>query len=246
VALADKLDTLVGFFAIDERPTGSKDPYALRRAALGVIRLVVENGMRLPLAQVLRAAHGLYGVQGLAPADAVAKDLLDFFADRLKVVLRDQGVRHDLVDAVFALGGEDDLVRLLARVRALQEFLGTESGSNLLAAYRRGSNIVRIEEKKDGTSYGQAPDSGLLEQDEEKALARALADAQARAVPLLEREDFSGCMAALSDLRGPLDAFFDRVTVNTDRPELRANRLRVLSQIRSTLDRVAEFSRIEG
>jgi glycyl-tRNA synthetase beta chain len=246
VALADKLDTLVGFFAIGERPTGSKDPYALRRAALGVIRLIVENDLRLPLARLLGAAHGLYRAPGLAPAASVSRDLVDFFADRLKVVLRDQGVRHDLVDAVFALGGEDDLVRLLARVRALQEFLGTEAGANLLAAYRRGSNIVRIEERKDGTSYDAAPDAALLEQDEERDLARALADAEARAVPLLGREDFSGCMAALSDLRGPLDAFFDRVTVNTDRPELRANRLRLLSRIRATLDQVAEFARVEG
>jgi glycyl-tRNA synthetase beta chain len=266
VALADKLDTLVGFFAIDERPTGSKDPYALRRAALGVIRLIVENGLRLPLVPALRAADRLMRstmVQlagnggpavlsvnrpraGFGEMEATIGDLLDFFADRLKVTLRDQGVRHDLVDAVFALGGEDDLVRLLARVRALQEFLGTEAGANLLAAYRRASNIVRIEEKKDGRAHGGDPDPALLEQEEERALFRALSDARERAVPLLAQEDFAGCMAVLSDLRGPVDAFFERVTVNTDRPDLRVNRLRLLSQIRATLDRVAEFSRVEG
>ncbi|WP_207477630.1 glycine--tRNA ligase subunit beta [Arenibaculum pallidiluteum] len=250
VALADKLDTLAGFFAIDEKPTGSKDPYALRRAALGVIRLIVENGLRLPLRAVLGEAVRLYAGAGIAAAaaraEAVPGELIEFFADRLKVVLRDQGVRHDLVDAVFALGDEHDLVRLLARVRALQDFVGSDAGANLLAAYRRATNIVRIEEKKDGAVYGGDPADALLDQEEEKALFRALRDARARAVPLLEREDFSGCMASLSDLRGPVDAFFDRVTVNTDRAELRANRLRLLSQIRATLDQVAEFSRVEG
>lgn len=247
VALADKLDTLVGFFAIGERPTGSKDPFALRRAALGVIRLVVENGLRLRLLDVFAAAHALHRADGLAPGDEVAGQLLDFFADRLKVVLRDRGVRHDLVDAVFALGGEDDLVRLLARVDALREFLATEDGANLLTACRRASNIVRIEEKKDGLSYqDEAPEASLLEQPEEKALFAALGEAERAAVPLLAREDFSGCMAAMARLRQPVDAFFDRVTVNTDRADLRANRLRLLGQIRATLDQVADFSRIEG
>jgi glycyl-tRNA synthetase beta chain len=246
-ALADKLDTLVGFFAIDEKPTGSKDPFALRRAALGVIRLIVENRLRLPLGEAFRAAHALHRAEGLAPAEVVVPQLLDFFADRLKVVLRESGVRHDLVDAVFALGGEDDLVRLLARVEALQALLASEDGANLLTAYRRASNIVRIEEKRDGRSYeGEAPDAGLLDQDEEQALLSSLVEAGRRAVPLLEREDFSGCMAVMAGLRGPVDAFFDRVTVNADRPDLRANRLRLLGQIRATLDKVADFSRIEG
>ncbi|WP_158043716.1 glycine--tRNA ligase subunit beta [Skermanella pratensis] len=246
VALADKLDTLVGFFAIDERPTGSKDPYALRRAALGLIRLIMDNGLRLDLGSIFGIAHGLYRAEKLVPAAQVGPQLLDFFADRLKVVLRDRGVRHDLVDAVFALGGEDDLVRLLSRVQALQGFLGTDDGANLLTAYRRATNIVRIEEKKDGTGHGGAPEAGLLEQPEEKALFQALAEAERCAVPLLATEDFAGCMGALAALRAPVDAFFDKVTVNADQPPLRVNRLRLLSQIPATLNRIADFSRIEG
>ena len=246
VALADKLDTLVGFFAIDEKPTGSKDPYALRRAALGVIRLIVENGLRLELTKVFTLAHKLQSADKLIPASDTAGQLLDFFADRLKVVLRDRGVRHDLVDAVFALGGEDDLVRLLARVEALQGFLGSDDGANLLVAYRRASNIVRIEEKKDGRTYGDAPEAGLLELAEEEALFKSLAAAEKNAVPLLAAEDFAGCMGALAALRAPVDAFFDKVTVNADQPPLRVNRLRLLSQIPATLNRIADFSRIEG
>ncbi|EWY41305.1 glycyl-tRNA synthetase subunit beta [Skermanella stibiiresistens SB22] len=246
VALADKLDTLVGFFAIDERPTGSKDPYALRRAALGLIRLIVDNGLRLELGRVFELAHGLYRAEKLVPATQTGPQLLEFFADRLKVVLRDRGVRHDLVDAVFALGGEDDLVRLLSRVQALQGFLGTDDGANLLTAYRRATNIVRIEEKKDGRTHGEAPEAGLLELPEEKALFQALADAERAAVPLLASEDFGGCMGALAALRPPVDAFFDRVTVNADQPPLRVNRLRLLSQIPATLNRIADFSKIEG
>ncbi len=246
VALADKIDTLVGFFAIDEKPTGSKDPYALRRAALGIIRLILENGLRLNLSQVFKAAHGAYGVNGFAAADTVSSDLMAFFADRLKVTLRDQGVRHDLIDAVFALGGEDDLVRLLARVTALQAFVGSDEGANLLAAYKRASNIVRIEEKKDGKTYDQPVDAALLTLAEEKDLYGALTDAAETAKPLLAAEDFTGTMAALARLRGPVDAFFDKVTVNADDADLRANRLRLLSQIRSTLNTVADFGRIEG
>jgi glycyl-tRNA synthetase beta chain len=246
VALADKLDTLVGFFAIDEKPTGSKDPYALRRAALGVIRLIVENGLRLNLISAFALAHKLQSADKLIPAADVGPQLLDFFADRLKVVLRDQGVRHDLVDAVFALGGEDDLVRLLARVQALQGFLGSDDGANLLVAYRRASNIVRIEEKKDGRAYGDAPEAALLELAEEEALFKSLAAAEKNAVPLLAAEDFVGCMGALAALRAPVDAFFDKVTVNADQPPLRVNRLRLLSQIPATLNRIADFSRIEG
>ena len=246
VALADKIDTLVGFFAIDEKPTGSKDPYALRRAALGVIRLVLENGLRVKLSEIFAAAHGAYKVSGFAPAGGVGGDLMSFFADRLKVVLREQGVRHDLVDAVFALGGEDDLVRLLARVKALQTFVGSDEGANLLAAYKRASNIVRIEEKKDGATFDQPVDAARLAQDEEKALFAALNEASATAKPLLDTEDFTGTMAALAKLRGPVDAFFDKVTVNAEDKELRANRLRLLTQIRTTLNAVADFSKIEG
>lgn len=237
VALADKLDTLANFFAIDEKPTGSKDPYALRRAALGVIRLILENKLRLHLVPVFRAA-----VEKGDPSG----ELLDFFADRLKVALRDQGVRHDLIAAVFALGGEDDLVRLLARVEALGAFLKTEDGGNLLIAYRRASNIVRIEEGKDKTRYSDAPDPGRFREEAETVLAGRLKDATAESGKALEAEDFSGAMAALARLRQPVDGFFNKVTVNTDDRELRANRLRLLSQMRDTLNRVADFSKIEG
>ncbi|KAA0581559.1 glycine--tRNA ligase subunit beta [Azospirillum sp. Sh1] len=262
VALADKIDTLVGFFAIDEKPTGSKDPYALRRAALGVIRLVLENGLRVKLGEVFGEVLSqvweqdigayYYISQGNGPKTGaihpqdVKRDLMSFFADRLKVVLREQGVRHDLVDAVFALGGEDDLVRLLARVKALQAFVGSDEGANLAAAYKRASNIVRIEEKKDGATFDQPVDAARLAQDEEKALFAALNEASATAKPLLDAEDFTGTMAALAKLRGPVDAFFDKVTVNAEDKDLRANRLRLLTQIRTTLNAVADFSKIEG
>ncbi len=246
VALADKIDTLVGFFAIDDKPTGSKDPYALRRAALGVIRLVLENGLRLPLSAVFTAAHGAYTVGGFAASDSVSGDLIAFFADRLKVVLREQGVRHDLVDAVFALGGGDDLVRLLARVKALQAFVGSDEGANLLAAYKRASNIVRIEEKKDGASFDQPVEAARLDLAEEQALFAALNAASATSTPLLAAEDFTGAMAALANLRGPVDDFFTKVTVNADDAGLRVNRLRLLTQIRATLNAVADFSKIEG
>jgi glycyl-tRNA synthetase beta chain len=237
VALADKLDTLANFFAIDEKPTGSKDPYALRRAALGVIRLILENKLRVPLLTVFRAA--------VEKGDPSA-DLLDFFADRLKVALRDQGVRHDLIAAVFALGGEDDLVRLLARVKALGAFLKSEDGANLLTAYRRASNIVRIEEGKDKTRYGDAPNPALFSEAPENVLAEKLNLATAQSGKALEAENFAGAMAALAGLRVPVDEFFNKVTVNTDNREIRANRLRLLSQIRDTLNRVADFSKIEG
>ena len=237
VALADKLDTLANFFAIDEKPTGSKDPYALRRAALGVIRLILENKLRLPLLKIFRVA--------VEKGDA-SPELLDFFADRLKVALRDQGVRHDLIAAVFALGGEDDLARLLARVEALGAFLNSEDGGNLLTAYRRASNIVRIEEGKDKKRYADAPDPALFREREEKVLAEKLKLATAESGKALEAEEFAGAMAALARLRVPVDEFFSKVTVNTDDRELRANRLRLLSQIRDTLNRVADFSKIEG
>ncbi len=252
VALADKIDSLVGFFSIDEKPTGSKDPFALRRAALGVIRLILENKLRLPLARVFHQAYFIGGesTKGALGSDRAA-DLLAFFADRLKVALRDQGVRHDLVAAVFALGGEDDLMRLLARVEALGAFLKTEDGANLLVAYRRASNIVRIEEKKDGKAYSGTPDRHVFTLAEELALALRLASATAQSAAALEKEDFGGAMAALAALRAPVDEFFNKVTVNVpgnteeDRA-LRANRLRLLSQIRDTLNRVADFSQIEG
>ncbi len=246
VALADKIDSLVGFFAIDEKPTGSKDPFALRRAALGIIRLIVENKLRMPLGKVFAAAHQSYGDQKAAFAALKPGELLDFFADRLKVALREKGVRHDLISAVFALGGEDDLVRLLARVDALKSFLDGQDGANLLVAYRRASNIVRIEEKKDGKTYNSGVDGALLRQDEENALHRALAASGAAGVRALDSEDFTGAMGALAQLRAPVDAFFDNVTVNCDDDKLRTNRLRLLSEIRTTLNRVADFSQIEG
>ncbi|MEO5375817.1 MAG: glycine--tRNA ligase subunit beta [Alphaproteobacteria bacterium] len=266
VALADKIDTLVGFWAIDEKPTGSKDPFALRRAALGVIRLIIENGLRLNLLKVFRSAMmGLrvqnhagvvagmrtraeaMGIVGTPPASFYEfPDLLDFFADRLKVHLREQGVRHDLVSAVFALGGEDDLVRLLARVEALGRFLGTDDGANLLVAYRRAANIVRIEEKKDGTSHGGAVDAGLLRQDEERTLLTALETVERDCTAAVTNERFDGAMGALARLRPPVDAFFDRVTVNCGEPELRSNRLRLLSRIGAAMGGIADFSRIEG
>ena len=251
VALADKVDALVGFFGIDEKPTGSKDPFALRRAALGSIRLIVENGLRLPLLPFFQFAHAQYRgaqYQGLLPRDAEAtgRDLLDFFADRLKVHLREKGVRHDLITAVFALdGGEDDLVRLLARVEALGGFLASEDGANLLIAYRRAANIVRIEEKKDGRAY-LAIDPGLLVQDEERVLHARMEELTARVGPALAAERYDEVMGELARLRPPVDAFFDRVTVNCDQPDVRANRLGLLSHIGAVMGAVADFSRIEG
>jgi len=246
VALADKIDSLVGFFSIDEKPTGSKDPYALRRAALGVIRLVLENRLRLPLSRLFGRAYAIAHEANLALGSDPASELLAFFADRLKVHLREQGVRHDLIAAVFALGGEDDLVRLLARVAALDEFLKTDDGANLLTAYRRAANIVRIEEKKDAATYPGEPDPKLLAEPAETVLAAELARASVASGDALAREAFTGAMAALAKLRAPVDEFFARVTVNCGNREMRANRLRLLAQIRDTLNRVADFSQIEG
>ncbi|MEQ8195362.1 MAG: glycine--tRNA ligase subunit beta [Rhodospirillales bacterium] len=245
VALADKIDTLVGFWGIGEKPTGSKDPYALRRAALGVIRLIVENKLRTPLLEAFKQSAALYG-NGIIRDDFESNDLLAFFADRLKVHLREQGVRHDLISAVFALGGEDDLVRLLARVEALQGFLATDDGANLLTANKRAGNIVAIEEKKDKVSYQEKPDSALLRESEEQALFEALAETGANITVSLDKEDFAGAMGFLALLRPPVDAFFDRVTVNCDDAALRENRLRLLSGIRSAMGNVADFSQIEG
>jgi len=247
VSLADKIDTLVGFWGIDEKPTGSKDPFALRRAALGVIRLILENGLRVNLTRIFAFAVDQYPSGMLSgEAKALAADLLSFFADRLKVHLREQGVRHDLVSAVFELGGEDDLVRLLARVDALAKFLDSDDGANLLVAYRRAANIVRIEEKKDGRSFNEPVIESDLEQDEEKAVAATLAAVQADVEAALSREDFAAAMSALARLRGPVDAFFDRVTVNADDARLRVNRLRLLSAIGRAMGALADFSKVEG
>jgi len=241
VALADKIDTLAGFWSIDEKPTGSKDPYALRRAALGIIRLILENNLRLSLSQVFENALAHHKAGG-----DLSSDLLSFFADRLKVHLKEQGVKHDHIDAVFALGGEDDLVRLLARVKALSEFLDSEDGENLLIAYRRAANILKIEEKKDGRSYAEAPDVSGFEQDEEKTLFGGLEAGSGLIAAAVSDQRFGDAMQALAKLRGPVDAFFDAVTVNTDDPRTRENRLKLLSMIRSALDGVADFSKIEG
>ena len=363
VALADKLDTLVGFWAIDEKPTGSKDPYALRRAALGVIRIILENKLRLPIKDVLPTSTLAYILWGFRPprgrdrggyreifgersagdlvtggswhappmrhylnydglldryeskfgsievgvadaitenerdaysvfkgrieglesaagglvfafddpeyaqvgvrrylesrnynswlwkgaAESIGVDLLAFFADRLKVYLRDKGARHDLIDAVFALEGEDDLLMIVRRVEALGRFLDTEDGKNLLAGYRRAANILRAEEKKDGAdAFKGAHDAALLIVDQEKALAAALDLAGIEAAECVAGEDFEGAMRALAALRAPVDAFFIDVTVNADDPALRLNRLRLLNALRHAVHTVADFSKIAG
>ncbi|WP_420561097.1 glycine--tRNA ligase subunit beta [Tepidicaulis sp.] len=236
VALADKLDTLTGFWSIDEKPTGSKDPYALRRATLGIIRIVLENDMRLPLRLAVNLPS--WGDR--------SDDLPPFFADRLKVHLREQGARHDLVDAVFALEGQDDLVLIVKRVEALGEFLKTDDGANLLAGFKRAVNILKAEEKKDGRSFDGAVNAGLLKEPEEKALHAALESARSEAARAIEAEDFANAMSALAKLRAPVDAFFDKVTVNAPEAEIRENRLNLLSGIRAATGAVADFSRIEG
>ncbi|OKO72587.1 glycine--tRNA ligase subunit beta [Bradyrhizobium sp. NAS96.2] len=309
VALADKLDTLIGFWAIDEKPTGSKDPYALRRAALGVIRLVLENNIPISLASILSlplfvarngfvsrqlktAAESVVGAAtsallNAAPEDsseiregvgnvlgsavdvlrvseyskisdvptddpmlkqahARLDDLLTFFADRLKVQLRDQGARHDLVDAVFLLGGQDDLLLVVRRVEALGKFLDSDDGKNLLAGTKRASNILSIEEKKDKRTFDGAPDAGLYKLDEEKALAAAIDQVKAEASAAVAKEDFAAAMSAMAKLRPAVDAFFDKVKVNDDDPKVRENRLKLLNEIRAATRAVADFSRIEG
>jgi glycyl-tRNA synthetase beta chain len=323
VALADKIDTLVGFWAIDEKPTGSKDPYALRRAALGMIRVIVDNNLRLRLIQTIDRAYlsfiarihaserlvikrsttgyfsyieyrirnqdnevvllnlpqfsdddEIYEFTGsysdisdlirstLAPDEdtrwyidqlrkfgsfnEIRNGLLSFFADRLKVHLREQGARHDLIDAVFALPGQDDLLMIVRRVEALGRFLDTEDGKNLVAGFKRAANILRIEEKKDSRSYDDMPDITGLVQDEEKSLAMALAVASATASEAIVREDFEGAMRALAELRPAVDAFFEKVTVNTDDATLRENRLKLLNMLRRATREVADFSHIEG
>jgi glycyl-tRNA synthetase beta chain len=243
VALADKLDTLVGFFAIGEKPTGSKDPFALRRAALGVIRLILQNGLRLPLKELLAAAHGFYH---RLPGDAadIADELMGFFADRLKTHLREEGVRHDLITAVFAAGGEDDLVRLLAKVKALEIFLTSDDGANLLIAYRRAANIVRIESRKDGTDYGAAPLPQAAGQREELDLDRSLR--ATRDTGRQVGEDYTAAMTAMAGLRRPVDRFFDKVTVNSADSNERKRRLTLLGQVCAVMNDVADFSAIEG
>jgi glycyl-tRNA synthetase beta chain len=245
VALADKLDTFAAFFRIGERPTGSGDPFAIRRAALGIIRIILENGLRLPLTSVLTFATD---PRQCLPPEQVGQNarlLMDFIADRLWVHLRGQGVRRDLIVAVFALK-EDDLIRLLARVDALTKFLGMKDGVNLLIAYRRASNIVLIEEERDKRRHDDADYDPRGSQGEERALSLALNRVAGEVRELVKEEKFEDAMAALATLREPVDAFFDKVTVNTDEAALRENRLRLLSRIRAVMNQVADFSQIEG
>ncbi|MGY8680294.1 glycine--tRNA ligase subunit beta [Bradyrhizobium sp. UFLA05-153] len=295
VALADKIDTLVGFWAIDEKPTGSKDPYALRRAALGVIRILLENEIRFDWSERLLSWIGelvrdiyqsLYSSGGTIPGAAIgqlvsewtkgselsrgetffsewtrklavenpaffpalverAQSLLSFFADRLKVQLREQGARHDLVDAVFALGGQDDLLMIVRRVEALGKFLDSDDGKNLLAGTKRASNILAIEEKKDKRTFDGAPDAALYSLAEEKALAKAIGEVKAEASAAVAKEDFAGAMSAMAKLRPPVDAFFDKVRVNDEDAKVRENRLKLLNEIRSATRAVADFSKIQ-
>jgi glycyl-tRNA synthetase beta chain len=253
VALADKLDTLVGFWAIDEKPTGSKDPYALRRAALGVIRIIIENGVRLGLWPLLRYWEGDLRPEDIEAATPVSLEdmryarnlnLLSFFHDRLKVYLRDQGARHDLIDAVIS-PESDDLLAIVRRVEALGTFLDTEDGANLLSGTRRAANILAAEEKK-GTSVAPAVDPALLREDAEKVLLAAIIRAEKEAGEAIQKEDFSGAMRALSALREPVDSFFEQVLVNDEDVAVRANRLALLERIRAATGQVADFSRIAG
>ncbi|MEL6226133.1 MAG: glycine--tRNA ligase subunit beta [Pseudomonadota bacterium] len=249
VALADKLDTLVGFWAIDEKPTGSGDPYQLRRAALGVIRICLENDLRIGLLKVIKTGQKQLQTGGhvVHAVDVeTADDLLSFFADRLTVYLREQGRRHDLIDAVFALDGQDDLALIVKRVEALSEFLETDDGANLLAGTKRAANILRAEEKKDGKSYDGKPDGKLLVEPAERALEAAIAKVRFDTAAAINVENFEGAMSALAELRAPVDAFFDGVTVNADDKKLRDNRLRLLAEIRTATLQVADFSKVSG
>jgi glycyl-tRNA synthetase beta chain len=296
VALADKFDLLTGFFAIDEKPTGSGDPFALRRAALGVIRLLLQNELRISLSQIvemqapiwLAYARDLNGTplsesaarswklineearlatesgkespysrpKPLKESDAyksfaaffddVRKQLLTFFADRLKVALKEKGVRHDLIDAVFSLGNEDDLVRLVARVEALQAFLKSDDGANLLAGYKRAVNILKLEEKKDGKTFVSEVSEKLLTEPAEKSLFATLTKARAAITAALGKEDFVAAMQQMASLRVPVDSFFEGVKVNADDKQMRENWLSLLASLRATLHQVADFSKIEG
>jgi glycyl-tRNA synthetase beta chain len=248
VALADKLDTLVGFWAIDEKPTGSGDPYQLRRAALGVIRICLENDLRLALWHQIATSNALHAktMTGKPAAPELASDLLAFFADRLKVHLREEGVRHDLIDAVFALEGQDDIALIVKRVEALAEFLETDDGGNLLAGTKRAANILEIEEKKDGRAYDGTPDGELLKEPAERALEAAIAKVKFDTRAAIDVENFEGAMRALAELRGPVDTFFEEVKVNDDDPKVRENRLELLSEIRAATLNVADFSKIVG
>jgi glycyl-tRNA synthetase beta chain len=248
VALADKIDTLVGFWAIDEKATGSKDPYALRRAALGVIRISKSNEINLyPRGLLEKHIRTIKPELSDIAISEIGDDFQNFFDDRLKVQLRDEGARHDLVDAVLYLGGREvGLLSIVRRVEALSQFLGSDDGKNLLAGYRRAANILRIEEKKDNKFYTGAPDPKNYKEAEEAALAFATSNAVPEAKAAVEREDYLGAMAAIAKLRPVVDAFFDKVTVNVDDKSLRENRLKLLNEIREATRAVADFSKIEG
>ncbi len=236
VALADKIDTLTGFWAIDEKPTGSKDPYALRRAALGVIRLILNNDLRLSLAEIF--AKGYEGAE--------AADLLSFFHDRLKVFLRDQGIRHDVIDACIAMDGNDDLTLLVKRARALEDFLKTEDGGNLVQGFKRANNILSQAEEKDGVEYSYGADRKFAEDPAEIALFEALAAGEGAISSAIEAEDFAAAMGGLAALRAPVDAFFEAVQVNSDNQVVRRNRLNLLSDIRKRCGQVADLTLLEG
>ena len=236
VALADKLDMLTGFWAIDEKPTGSKDPFALRRAALGVIRLTLDNHLTLPLADRLAAAD----------AGAGAADLLGFFQDRLKTYLRDRGIRHDVIDACIAMPQSDDLALLLKRAEALQGALGTDDGENLIQGFKRANNILSQAEEKDGVEYSFGADVKYAENEAEKVLFAALDSADKTIQPAMATQDFAAAMAAMATLRGPIDAFFEAVKINADSALVRRNRLNLLSRIRTTCLSVADLTKVEG
>jgi glycyl-tRNA synthetase beta chain len=253
VALADKLDTLAGFWAIDEKPTGSKDPFALRRAALGVIRLVLGNGVRLPLMDQIGFSLAAAGAPRPEPTDPddytgldVDFNLLAFFHDRLKVYLKDQSIRHDVIDACLAMPGNDDLTLLVKRAEALNATLATEDGANLVQGFKRAANILTQAEAKDGVEYSYGADPKFAETDEERALFAALDAADAKIAPAMASEDFAAAMAAMADLRAPVDAFFTAVQVNADNQIVRRNRLNLLSRIRTLCLSVADLTKLDG
>ena len=253
VALADKIDTLTGFWAIDEKPTGSKDPYALRRAALGVIRLVLGNGVRMGQLSLVQTAMTVLSAQLQAAPDSenttnleIPLNLLSFFHDRLKVYLKDQGIRHDVIDACLAMPGNDDLTLLVKRAEALAAFLKTDDGENLLQGFKRAANILSQAEEKDGVEYSFGADIKFAETDAERALFAALDTAETAIAPAMKTEDFATAMSAMAALRAPIDAFFETVQVNTDNAVIRRNRLNLLSRIRTICLSVADLTRLDG
>ncbi|MEX3315897.1 glycine--tRNA ligase subunit beta [Sulfitobacter sp. PS-8MA] len=244
VALAEKIDKLTGFWAIDEKPTGSKDPFALRRAALGVIRILVENDVSLSLNDVLDQSAEIVGDRDAGRADTA--DIVGFIHDRLKVYLRDQGIRHDVIDACIAMKGSDDLTLLVKRARALSETLKTDDGENLIQGFKRANNILSQAEEADGVEYSFGADPKFAETEAEKDLFAALDKAEAKITPAMAAQDFSTAMAAMAELRGPIDAFFEAVQVNAENPTVRRNRLNLLSRIRTICSAVADLTKLDG